>query len=366
MDFSGLLLFGGILTYVGVVVYLANRIDAAHASAAIASAEGHARLDSGSMERWLRWLQYGLVGMIFLLGFGVLQAAFLGDVAGEAQTIGGPPLPEVSVVGGGVTFLLAIAVCLLSFQMIANAGLRQRIQGLVNQQGGVYKPESRVHNAAILLMLAVTVYVIVVLALEGGVSGIAESLQENGIEIGDVVFQAAVEILITFLGVGLAIRRDLPQTLARLGLRLPTQQDITWGLGLGVGFWLLMLVVDSIWVSLTSPELLQEQTAAAEQVSLAFATLPLAFLLSASAAIGEEIWIRGGLQPVFGIWITSVFFTILHIQVALTPAMLIIFGLSLALGWLRQRQSTVAAMIAHFSFNFIQLALLSLILQAAG
>lgn len=366
MDFSQLFIFGGILTYVGIVIYLANHIDLDRSGvyAASRSDQENGWLDTRMMETWLRWLHYGLVGMMFMLGFVALQAAFLEGVSSQLPNDVQAQIPQVSLGWAVVLFVLAAATSVLSLQLIARPELRLRIQAWLNRLGGAYDPESRVHNSAVLLVLAASVYFVASFVLEGGVSGIAQSIQQQGLDAGDVVFQAVIQVVITLLGVGFAIRRDVAQTLDRLGLRPPTTQDVLWGIGGGLGFWLVSLVVELVWSLLTSPELLQEQTAAANQLNLAFATLPLAFILSASSAIGEEIWIRGGLQPVFGMVVTSAFFTILHTQVAFTPAMLVIFGLSLGLGWLRKRQSTVASIIAHFCFNFIQLALLSVAVQA--
>jgi membrane protease YdiL (CAAX protease family) len=77
-------------------------------------------------------------------------------------------------------------------------------------------------------------------------------------------------------------------------------------------------------------------------------------------ALGEEVFFRGALQPVFGLGLTSVFFALLHTQYTLTPASAGIFLVSLGMGWLRQRYSTTAAIFAHFAYNFIQLALVAL------
>jgi membrane protease YdiL (CAAX protease family) len=84
--------------------------------------------------------------------------------------------------------------------------------------------------------------------------------------------------------------------------------------------------------------------------------LPAAFWLALTAALSEEILFRGALQPVFGLPLTSVYFALVHMQYALTPAAVIIFVVALGLGWLRQRQSTSSAIIAHFVYNFVQLA----------
>jgi membrane protease YdiL (CAAX protease family) len=368
MDFTGLVFIGGLLSYVGITVYIANQVEAARL---VQPAPAYKSVQNeGTTGGWfasptlLRWLLLGLVGMMFILGLTVMQAALFGDMAAELSQWEQMPLPEIDFLGGGITFLVALAASIASYFVVTSDVMRLRLQGWLGRWGGRYNPDSAVHTTAFVLMLAVVVWTLANFMLQGGVEGIAQDIQEDGLEAGDVIFQAVVEILITLLGVGLAIRRGVPETLARLGLRIPARQDITWGVGTGVSLLLFMLIFNAIWALVTSPEVLEQQTSAAEQLNLAFATLPLAFVLAASAALGEEIWIRGGLQPVFGLGVSSLFFAALHMQVAFTPAVLMILIVSAGLGWLRQRQSTTAAVIAHFCFNFVQLALLALAVEA--
>ena len=94
--------------------------------------------------------------------------------------------------------------------------------------------------------------------------------------------------------------------------------------------------------------------------------LLLGFVLAISSAAGEEILYRGALQPVYGIVLTSIFFALLHLQYTLTPASLLILIVGFALGWVRQRQSTSAAIIAHFVYNFIPFLLMSMAASQAG
>ncbi|MEP0762854.1 MAG: CPBP family intramembrane metalloprotease, partial [Chloroflexota bacterium] len=85
-------------------------------------------------------------------------------------------------------------------------------------------------------------------------------------------------------------------------------------------------------------------------------TIGLAFVLATTAAVGEEIAYRGALQPVFGLWPTAIVFALTHAQYTLTPAWLIILGVAIVFGWLRQQYGTAAAMLAHFVYNFVPLA----------
>jgi membrane protease YdiL (CAAX protease family) len=64
---------------------------------------------------------------------------------------------------------------------------------------------------------------------------------------------------------------------------------------------------------------------------------------------------------VFGIGLTSAIFAMLHIQALFSLGMFIFFAIGLVFGWLRQRYSTTAAVIAHFSFNFLPFLLASLV-----
>ena len=116
------------------------------------------------------------------------------------------------------------------------------------------------------------------------------------------------------------------------------------------------MLVTGLWMGLVSEETYKEQTEASEALSESVSTIGLAFVLAATAAVGEEIAYRGALQPVFGLWPTAIVFALTHAQYTLTPAWLIILGVAVVFGWLRQQYGTVAAMLAHFVYNFVPLA----------
>lgn len=356
MDFTNLIFIIVALAYIGVTVYVANVVEVSRnqkRKATHISFEGHEPQEA----RILRWLLYGLVAMTFAVGLIVLQAGFLSGIASDLdERFQDIPLPTISPAGAVFTFVVAAAASIISYRLITSEVSRGQVQRLVGRWGN-FSPDSGIHMTALVLILVISVYTVASFVLQGGISGFAEQIEISGIGAGDLIFQAVLQVVIALLGVGLAIRRTPQQTFERLGLRLPTAGDILWGVGIGLLFIMILGIFGTIWERLTPPEQLAEQTAAAEQISQAFATLPLAFIMAASAGIGEEIWIRGALQPVFGIPISSIFFVLLHTQYTLTPATLIILVLSLGLGWLRQRQSTTAAIIAHFVFNFIPLAL---------
>lgn len=84
--------------------------------------------------------------------------------------------------------------------------------------------------------------------------------------------------------------------------------------------------------------------------------------LSAFAGVGEEILFRGAIQPLLGIWITSLIFIGIHgyfkfksVGHFLFGAMM--FGLSMMLGYLFEFPGLIAAMTAHAVYDVIMLQL---------
>lgn len=82
--------------------------------------------------------------------------------------------------------------------------------------------------------------------------------------------------------------------------------------------------------------------------------------LSIFAGVGEELLFRGAIQPVLGIWITSVIFIGIHGYFKFTSAGHLIFGvmmfgLSVILGYLFEYSGLVAAMTAHAVYDILML-----------
>jgi membrane protease YdiL (CAAX protease family) len=85
--------------------------------------------------------------------------------------------------------------------------------------------------------------------------------------------------------------------------------------------------------------------------------------ISLAAAIGEELLFRAALQPLLGVWITSVIFLLTHTPVyqfrRLNVATLVqaagVFGASVALGFIYQYVGLLAAMMVHTALDVIGL-----------
>lgn len=128
---------------------------------------------------------------------------------------------------------------------------------------------------------------------------------------------------------------------------------LAWGVGAALAF-LIVLALAAAAVSPFLPEaVLQNDQALAIARSV---TLPSAILLAVGSGVGEEVFFRGFLQPRFGNLATSTVFALAHANYGSVSEVVVVFVLSLALGYLYQKTGNLWAPIAaHFAFNFLQL-----------
>jgi len=151
-------------------------------------------------------------------------------------------------------------------------------------------------------------------------------------------------LLLALASVGWLLRRDGRATLARLGVTVPTLRHLLVAVLAVVGLfafnggadWLQRTFFNDLWLR-------DQRMNEAIGSNLGVAGT---IVLGVSAGIGEEITLRGALQPRLGLWWTSLLFASLHVQYSWF-GMLAILALGLILGTIRQRTSTTVAMIAH-------------------
>ena len=85
-----------------------------------------------------------------------------------------------------------------------------------------------------------------------------------------------------------------------------------------------------------------------------------AFYLSVCAGVGEEIFFRGAVQPLLGIWVTAVFFVAIHTYFSFRNWKKSLFAAFLTcfialLGWGARDMSLWHAIAGHFSYDFVLL-----------
>jgi uncharacterized protein len=190
------------------------------------------------------------------------------------------------------------------------------------------------------------------LAIVDQLTGDAIGRDEAG-QIRDLIYGLIWTIPAAFLAVGYGVSRSLPQTLQRLGLVRPTLRQV------GAGVLIALLLVGAVqllgtgitwlWGLLGWP--VNDDDAFAELIG--FAINPLgAVVIGVTAGLGEELAVRGVLQPRLGLLLSNLFFTSLHALQYSWDALLIVFLVGMVCGVVRMRSNTSTAAIVHGVYNF--------------
>jgi hypothetical protein len=236
-----------------------------------------------------------------------------------------------------------IDACLGAVVSIA-AGFRPFATELARSLFGVPEPSRVMRLAARLAILGTLLCIPAGLAFPIA----AEQLTDSGATLvggaGALWGNLLGMILLAFGGVGFLVRRDWRETAGRLGLlRLEARDAVVILIGVAAMF---AINAGAEWVQRTWFHRLWASDQKVNQMIAAGLSRPETLLLGLSAGFGEEVALRGALQPRLGIFRTSVLFALLHVQYSWF-GMGIIALLGLALGTIRQRSSTSAAIVVH-------------------
>ncbi|MDP9309964.1 MAG: CPBP family intramembrane metalloprotease [Chloroflexota bacterium] len=316
----------------------------------------------GITQTWAKVLTLVWLG-ILVAGFGIAAlglsfAALLDNPAVQPGTL--PRLADgggAQLLGVAVGSLVAVGIGALGFI----PGVRRWLSRFLP-----LNPQSFVHTIALVAVVALTLLCFVPLIALGEppflrvVANASEQgtdlmggRSDNGM-LRDSIYGLLWTIPAAILAVGYAVRRDLGAALVRLGFVRPTLRQVLIGIGLAVVLvivaTLLGTVVDQIWDALGWPKTDGE---AFDEV-LAFAFSPLgAVVLGVTAGLGEELAVRGVLQPRLGILVSNLFFISLHAFQYNWNTLLVIFVVGLTLGVIRKRTNTTTSAITHGVYDFI-------------
>jgi membrane protease YdiL (CAAX protease family) len=163
-------------------------------------------------------------------------------------------------------------------------------------------------------------------------------------------------ILLAIAGCGIIVARRPGEVMTRLGLVKPKG----WHIGVALLMVLVTFGYDLIWSYFTG------STGVGGKLSMynagTFAAAggnpgPAAFLALATgicAGAGEEVLMRGALQPVFGIIPAAILHGTLHGQFQHAPILIVqVAGWSCLMGIVRRYTNTTTTLITHALFNFI-------------
>lgn len=218
-------------------------------------------------------------------------------------------------------------------------------------------PHSPVHTTALVFLLYF--FTTSLGTLLGAGEWLNASLELVSLSTWAIVSGQIVFVVLALSGAGLGIRRNLRQTLHRLGLCTSNSRF----LGIAALMVLVFLALDYVTALLWQhvwPSSYQSIMDSSQQLFAPFASPLGALTLALAAGIGEETLFRGALQPVFRIPLTALLFTVGHVQYSLSPATAEILLIGLALGWLRNRTNTTTCIAVHVAYNFLDLLIMPL------
>jgi membrane protease YdiL (CAAX protease family) len=168
------------------------------------------------------------------------------------------------------------------------------------------------------------------------------------VDVGALVAQLVGEVALAAAAVGLWVTRDTRAARERLGLTAMKGRHL---LVAAVGFG-AVIALNSGMEALEHARFPALWAADQEMGKLIAGNLNIAagILLGVSAGVGEELLVRGALQPRAGLFWASVLFTAGHVQYTWF-GMLTILLLGLALGIIRDRANTTTAIVVHALYD---------------
>jgi membrane protease YdiL (CAAX protease family) len=156
--------------------------------------------------------------------------------------------------------------------------------------------------------------------------------------------------VLALAAVGLFVRRSPRATLERLGITALRPRDAGIVLAGVAALFLFNSAMETLQRS-AFPQLWASDQAFGNALAKTLGPGQI-ILLGLSAGIGEEITMRGALQPRLGILLTSLLFALLHVQYSWF-GILVIMVLGMLLGTLRRFTNTTVAMTVHALYDIL-------------
>lgn len=235
----------------------------------------------------------------------------------------------------------------IALGVIAGLGLIGPLRFLVSRVVP-FDPRSKPDMVGFIVLSQIAVLSIVALTADDG--------EFEPLSYAYLVIQAAAFIAIAFLLVGTWINRTPRSALERLGLVRPTQAQVWISIGL-VFVLFIVAIVSSLLVSQFQPELSDEITENLGRMTEEIETGRGALLLGVTSGAGEEVLVRGAIQPRFGVLFTSILFAVLHAQYGLSFVTAGVFVTGIVLGLERKYLNTTCCIITHSLYNTTAVAL---------
>ena len=179
------------------------------------------------------------------------------------------------------------------------------------------------------------------------------SLPKDGralVDTGGLIVQLACELLFAAAAVGLWVSRDFRAVRERLGLHAMRGRD--WAIA-GAGL-VLVIALNSGMEWLERVHFHSLWLADQEIVRMLVGNISVtgAIVLGLSAGAGEEILVRGALQPRSGVFWAALLFSAGHVQYTWFGILTILL-LGIALGLVRKVSNTTTAIVVHMLYDVV-------------
>jgi len=230
-----------------------------------------------------------------------------------------------------------------------------------------FDPDSLLHTAALVIILAMILIPPVPLLVTGGPPYLSPQFLDLLLESGDILANTVTLDIYTlfwtligsFLIAGAFVRRTPRETLERLGLVRPTGREVVLAVAaafaLVIAFHFLAQALAALVGFLGLP------VTNKEAVNLLFSgmlTLPGIVVASIAAGFGEEVSIRGLLQPRFGILLPALLFASLHAFQYSWDGLISVFLAGLVFAYIRRYSNTTTSAITHTVYDLVLFSML--------
>jgi membrane protease YdiL (CAAX protease family) len=314
--------------------------------------------------RILAALALGLLGLLFFVGVAILTlVAVLPPDLVAGKPLGKMISPEhtrqlLTVLGLVPLVLLASLLCYLP---AVRRGLARVLP---------IDPNSFVHATALVVVVGFTLASLVPLVVMGEPVVLLLLRQHKGHKLAEELSPATLyrseiftlmwQVPGAFLAVGYPWLRNLRQAAERVGLVRPRLRQVVFACVAAVvmvlAFHGIDLGVSRLWQWLNWPT--TDSQFFFEVLLKAFVNPLGAVVIGVVAGLGEELVVRGLLQPRLGILLSNLFFTSLHAFQYNFDGLLAVFLIGLVLGLIRKYSNTTTSAIVHGLYDCLLILLI--------
>jgi membrane protease YdiL (CAAX protease family) len=170
--------------------------------------------------------------------------------------------------------------------------------------------------------------------------------------IGDLIAQDVSLLIIAVAGVGLFTRRNLSETVSRLGLVVPAWWHVVLALASAGIFFAFITAMDWLSHALT-PGVAQQVDTSVQHMFGGLANPVGIVALALLPGLCEDILFRGALQPRLGLIPPALLFTSLHTQYGVSLILLAVLVIAIGLGLIRKYTNTTTSATCHIAYNLL-------------